>query len=188
MGNVANGVTTPQSIKSKSKTMQNIVDEAAKSAAQPYNRRKLGVRSELDEFFRITKILPAKKNSEYVVLYLKEGSKARSLNGFEATLPVKQADLPHSYVGGTYLSKGMTIDDVDEDSYVTLESLQDQIGKDSLDGDFFVYGYQIETYTTKEKPAEKWTLRNIVDDNDKIVEEAVYVKKRLVRADGSIVE
>ena len=187
MGNVANGAKTPKSISKAADKVAQLAKQSAESAVRDYNVNKLGVRAELDEFFRVTKIVES-DNSEYVIVHLKEGSKKHSLDAFKVTVPVKVSELDDTYVGTTYLKKGMTIDDVDEDGYVTLGSLEGQIGNDKLDQPYYVYGFQVLRYFVTEKPTEKWSAVNIVDDAGKILHEGVYLKKRLVRADGSAVE
>ena len=189
MGKLANGATTPQSISELSeKVAQTVVNDAEASARRQYPAHKLGIRKEFNEFFRVTKVVEAKKNPDYVIVHVCEGSKL-AFNKFEATIPYHVSTLTREWVGTTYLSKDMSLKDIDEDAMVTLESVVDEyLGEEHVDKDFFIYGVQALRYFVEEKPTDNWSAVDIVDEEGKVLNKEVYIKKRLVRMDGSPVE
>ena len=193
MGNLAKGATTPKSIKQAAAKVAKIMDAAESSARRQINVNKLGVRKELDEFFRVTKIVEAEKNSDYYMLHLVEGT--RKYNPFKVSVPILASDLSFNYVGQTYLEEGMSHADVDHKSMVSLLKVANKhLNEESIVDDkgepveYYIYGFQVLRYFVTEKPTEKWSSVDIVDDNGEVLHEGVYLKKRLVRADGSAVD
>lgn len=193
MGNLAKGATTPKSIKQAAAKVAKIMDAAESSARRQYNVNKLGVREELDEFFRVVKIVES-SNSDYYMVHLVEGTK--KYDPFKVSVPILASDLSFNYVGQTYLEEGMTHADVDYKSMVPLLKVADKhLNEESIVDDktgepieYYIYGFQVLRYFVTEKPTEKWSSVDIVDDNGEVLHEGVYLKKRLVRADGSAVD
>ena len=185
MGKLAKGATTPQSISELSAKVEQTVNDAETSARRQYPAHKLGIRKEFNQFFRITEIVEAKKNPDYVIVHVCEGSKL-AFNKFEATIPYKKSILNREWVGTTYLSKGMSLADIDEDAMVTLESVVDKyLHEGDIPDDFYIYGVQALRYFVEEKPTDNWSAVDIVDEEGKVLHKEVYIKKRLVRMDGS---
>lgn len=186
MGNLAKGATTPKSIKKAAAKVAKIMDAAESSARRQYNVNKLGVREELDEFFRVVKIVES-SNSDYYMVHLVEGT--RKYDPFKVSVPILASDLSFNYVGQTYLEEGMTHADVDYKSMVPLLEVADKhLNEEFISDEYYIYGFQVLRYFVTEKPTEKWSAVDIVDDNGEVLHEGVYLKKRLVRADGSAVE
>jgi len=180
------GATTPQSIKTASKTVENIVNAAEASATRSYNANKLGVRKEFNEFFRVSAIKTS-SNDDYVLVTVIEGDRM-AFNKLEVTTPVHVDSLRDVWFGTTYLAPGMTMRDVDHSTMVNLQTLCETHLDEDMEEDFYMYGVSVLRYFVTEKPTDNWSAVNIVDDNDVVLEENVYLKKRLVRMDGTSVE
>ena len=185
MGKLAKGATTPQSISELSAKVGQTVNAAEASARRQYPAHNLGVRKEFNQFFRVTKVVESETNPDYVIVHVCEGSKL-AFNKFEVTIPYHVSTLNREWVGNTYLSKDMSLEDIDEDAMVTLESVVDKyLGEEHIDKDFFIYGVQAYRYFVEEKPTDNWSAVDIVDEEGKVLHKEVYLKKRLVRLDGS---
>ena len=189
------GATTPQSIKKATETVENIVNAAEASATRSYNVNKLGVRAEFNEFFRVSSI-KSSENDDYVLVTVVEGNKLVH-NKMEVTTPYHVDKLRDAWFGKTYLNPGMTIADVDHSSLVTLQDLcathldeenVEEVDKDGNIVHYYMYGVSVLRYFVTEKPTDNWSAVNIVNDDNVVLEENVYLKKRLVRFDGSSVE
>ena len=189
------GATTPQSIKKATETVENIVNAAEASATRSYNVNKLGVRAEFNEFFRVASI-KSSENDDYVLVTVVEGNKLVH-NKMEVTTPYHVDKLRDAWFGKTYLNPGMTIADVDHSSLVTLQDLcathldeenVEEVDKDGNIVHYYMYGVSVLRYFVTEKPTDNWSAVNIVNDDNVVLEENVYLKKRLVRFDGSSVE
>jgi hypothetical protein len=189
------GATTPQSIKAAAKTVENVVNAAEASATRSYNVNKLGVRAEFNEFFRVASI-KSSENDDYVLVTVVEGNKLVH-NKMEVTTPYHVDKLRDAWFGKTYLNPGMTIADVDHSSLVNLQDLcathldeenVEEVDKDGNIVHYYMYGVSVLRYFVTEKPTDNWSAVNIVNDDNVVLEENVYLKKRLVRFDGSSVE
>ena len=189
------GATTPQSIKKATETVENVVNNAEASATRSYNANKLGVRAEFNEFFRVASI-KSSENDDYVLVTVVEGNKLVH-NKMEVTTPYHVDKLRDAWFGKTYLNPGMTVSDVDHSSLVDLQTLcethLDEENVEEVDENgnivhYYMYGVQVLRYFVTKKPTDNWSEVNIVDDNDVVLEKNVYLKKRLVRMDGTSVE
>jgi len=180
------GATTPQSIKEAAKNVANVVNNAEASATRSYNANKLGVRKEFNEFFRVSAIKTS-SNDDYVLVTVIEGDRM-AFNKLEVTTPVHVDSLRDVWFGTTYLAPGMTMLDVDHSKMVNLQTLCETYLDEDMEEDFYMYGVQVLRYFVTEKPTDNWSAVNIVDDEGTVMHENVYLKKRLVRMDGTSVE
>ncbi len=189
------GATTPQSIKAAAKTVENIVNTAEASANRKYEANKLGVRKEFNEFFRVASIKTS-TNDDYILVTVVEGDRTVH-NKLEVTTPYHVDKLRDAWFGVTYLAPGMTMRDVDHSTMVNLQDLcathLDEENVEEVDENgnivhYYMYGVQVFRYFVTEKPTDNWSAVNIVDDEGTVTQENVYLKKRLVRMDGTSVQ
>ena len=161
----------------------------ANVANKKYPASKLGVQEELCEFFRVVKIRQS-DNPDYVIVTVVEADRLK-FKPLGVNTPYHVDRLRNQWFGTTYLGKGMTSEDVDPSTMVSLHELVHDKGYLSSDDevvdipeDFYMYNAQVERYTTPEQPSDSHRLVDIVDDNGKVIEKNVYRVTQLVGLDG----
>ena len=186
MGKLAKGATTPQSISELSAKVGQTVNDAEASANNKQCKSSdLGIQDNLCQFFRVMKIRQS-DNPDYLLVTLIEGDRRNNPVGI--TTPYHIERLGNQYYGKTFLKPGMTRQDADPETFVTLHHLVHKlelVDLDYIEEDFYMYDAQIEIITVEEQPSENHYVWDVVDDNGKVVESNVYKKKRFVRMDGT---
>ena len=186
MTKLSKGATTPQSIEESKKIVGSIVKDSESSALRAVKASKLGRKSSA-EFVRILSISTPKTGDvdKYVVIKVCEGPKLIAKKS-TAKMPMDVDSLQYEYASPQYLNPGQASDDLDHSKLVTLASLVTKY-KDTgnIAEEFYYHRVSIFSNYVKEQPTEDWPAVNIVDDEDKVLHEAVYLKKYVVRLDGT---
>ena len=186
MTKLSKGATTPQSIEESKKIVGSIVKDSESSALRAVKASKLGRKSSA-EFVRILSISTPKTGDvdKYVVIKVCEGPKLIAKKA-TAKMPMDVESLDYEYASPQYLTPGQASDDLDHSKLVTLASLVTKY-KDTgnIAEEFYYHRVSIFSNYVKEQPTEDWPAVNIVDDEDKVLHEAVYLKKYVVRLDGT---
>jgi len=186
MTKLKKGVTTPKSVEASKEIVGSIVRSAESSALRAVNASKLGRKSSA-EFVRILSISTPKTGDvdKYVIIKVCEGPKLIAKKS-TAKMPMDVESLAYEYASPQYLNPGQTSDDLDHSKLVTLASLVTKY-KDTgnIAEEFYYHRVSIFSNFVEEQPTEDWPAVNIVDNEGNMLHQSVYIKKYVVRLDGT---